>query len=798
MKQFPIELLTQIFGFLHPVYDRLARFSVVCHRWKEIILKTSSLWEHIHLKPLQLTEKEKNIVFRCLREYDEFIKCLRVASLDIVFGGDFWFFVHRVTLEMTNLTCLDIPTFPWNLEQLVAFRSAENLKELNLYGFWDLSNTQWTQNFSQPVSLINQGHLQLVKVRYTQLEVLKLSINMLRLPEKALVEFLNALNLKELQVCAYNSSEANIPMNRNSLKLLRCLLSSKYASKITKLDLRYISIGHKELRLLLKLLKSLKYLKLCFLDIHRCMTGYQYLDSKSLEHFTLDDLPAKNIVRLKCSMPKLRCLIISGCANLKSLQVVSSMLEQLLLNFLANLQSLHVTSTTLKHFEVANCQSLTSKTIEKVLQHNKRIEHCTIRGNLVNFQFSQMEAGGVLTELCLWITDFCKLEHIQVHCPTLKSFMCNHHNLSEEFSITTPESCIDLRCNVLLDAYISLPQINSIDIKCKSIKHLMLNVGQQKLDMPCSVMQVSAEKRLKTFCANSCIFTRIDINAEEIDNLDFNKCRINGQIKLEGNCIDMICMRKVTQENIDLTAQCDEIRKVFLRECDTLCTITVFHDEKQLDDDTSQIEQKQVQNLQTHVSDSYDIHKDVICAEVEVKGLNITNSRVGVGSNVKQVVKTVATLNCPSFHGLRMFYKNGSRNKGKPSDHHDSACCNEQYPGTSAEFQEDDLFSNSEGNLVPKVEVSSEVLDFNSVVRNSGPSVILGSQRCIEEKNEYSTSQEVLKENHEENYKQKADISAYESVNRGVPLTNQFCKDITENTLCSTNTVSKDDQIPDD
>lgn len=786
MKQFPIELLTQIFGFLHPIYDKLARFSLVCHRWKEIIQKTPSLWEHIHLKPVQLTEKEKNIVFGCLREYDEFIKCLRVASLDLVFGTDFWFFVHRVTLEMTNLTCLDVPTFPWNLEQFVTFRSAENLRELNLYGFWDLSNTQWTQTFSQPVSLINQGHLQLIKVRCPHLQVLKLSINMLRLPEKALVEFLDAVNLKELQISAYNSCAANIPMNGNSLKLLRCLLSSRYVSKITKLDLRYISIGHKELRLLLKLLESLRYLKLCFLEIHRCMTGYQYLDSKSLEHLTLDDLPAKNIVRLKCSMPKLRTLIISGCANLKSLQVVSSMLEKLFLNFLANLQSLHVTSMTLRRFEVANCQSLTSNTIEKVLQHNRRIEHCTIRGHLVNFHCSQMEASGVLTELCLWITDFHKLEHVQVHCPTLKSFMCNHLTLSEEFTVSTPEPCVNVKCNVLLDFYISLPRINSIDIKCKTIQHLMLNLGQHKSDMPCNIVRVSAEKRLTTFCANNCTFTRVEINAKEINNLDFSKCTINGEIKFESNCIDMICMRNVTQENIDFIARCDEIRKVFLRGCDTLCTVNVFLDEKQL----------YYQNSHTHAQ-NLQIEK-VIHAKEDVTDLNITNSRERVDSKVKKVVETVCTLNCPCFHGLLIHYEKKSRNKEKQSKHQDFFSCNEQHPGTAAENQEDNLVLHGEGILdVSKLESSSE--DLNPLRRNSGSSSVLyGSEHCIGEKNEYPSSQEGLKENHQENCKQKADTPACESANRCVCLIDQACEGNNEDTFCSRSTVGTGEQSTDD
>ena len=686
MELLPIELVTQIFGFLHPVYDKLARFSVVCHQWKEIIQTTNSLWEHIHLRPRQLTEKEKNIVLRCLREYDDFIKCLRVASLDIVFGGDFWFFVHRVTLEMTNLACIDIPTFPWNLEQFVTFKSAEKLKELNIYGFWDLSNTQWTQNFRQPVSLISPGHLQIVKERCIKLKVLKLSINMLRVPEKALMDFVNALDLKELQISAYNSREANISMNRNSVRLLRCLLLSKYVSKITKLDLRYVSIGHKELRLLLKRLKSLRHLKLCFLDNHRCMTGYQYLDSKSLEYFELDDLPAKNIMRLKCSMPMLRVFLLSGCNNLKSLQVVSSRLERLFLNFLENLKSLHVTSTTLKRFEVANCGSLTLKTIENVLQHNRRIEHCTIRGHLVNqFQLSQMETSGVLTELCLWITDFFKLQQIRVHCPTLKSFMCNYHNTvdHDQFPITTTECSIDVQCNVLLDAYISLPRINSIDINCKAIKHLLLNVSQKKRDTPCRVVRISAEKRLRTFCASKCIFTRVEINAEETDNLHFNSCRI-GELKLEGNCIDMIVMRnaKQSQENIDLIARCKEIRKVILRECDTLRSVTVFPDERQFYD-TSRIDYTQLQSLQMPPAASYTDIQEYVHHGVEEED---SKSGAGVRSEIKQVIKTVAAFNCPCFHGLLIFNanKNVSHLKLLSGQQHSASYC-EQNPRTSTD-----------------------------------------------------------------------------------------------------------------
>lgn len=737
MENFPVELLTHIFGFLHPVYDRLPRLSVVCHQWKDIIQTTSCLWEHIHLKPHQLAEKEKNIVFRCLREYEAFIKCLRVASLDTVFGYDFWFFVRHVTLKMTNLACLDIPTFPWNLGQFTTFRSAENLKELNLYGFWDLSDIQWTQNYTQPVSLINQGHLQLVRARWTKLEVLKLSINMLRLTDNALMECLNALNLKELQISAYNSSEANIPMNRNSIKLLKCLLSSNYISIITKLDLRYISIGHKELRLLLKLLQSLRYLKLCFLDIHRCMTGYQYLDSKSLQYFELDNLPAKNIVRLKCSMPRLRYLMVNGCSNLKSLQVVSSKLEQLCLNFLANLRSLHVTSMTLKRFEVASCESLISKTIDKVLQFNRRIEHCTIRGRLVNVQVSQLEISAALTELCLWITDFSKVQSIQVHCPTLRSFMCNYHSPDGEFTSSIhSECCIDIRCNVLLDAYISLPEVKSIDMKCTTIQHLLLNVGQQKFDMPCHVMRVSAEKRIHTVCANKCIFTRVEFTADEIDNLDFNKCRIDGGLKLEGNCIDLISMRNVvvSQENIDFIARCNEIRKLLLRECDTLCTVTIFPDEELMFRNKTYLNETRLQTSQVPSSASYNVRGNV-CGKEGQQEFNISS---GVADGPRKVVNTVVTLNCPCFRGLLMRHTKENKIKTKPlSEFHASASFNKQHPGNSTESQKHDVTVH--GGV-------SEVIHLNTNDRSAESSLVLqGCDDCgREEIDEYSISKEGL------------------------------------------------------
>lgn len=221
-----------------------------------------------------------------------------------------------------------------------------------------------------------------------------------------------------------------------------------------------------------------------------------------------------------------------------------------------------------------------------------------------------------------------------------------------------------------------------MDIKCKAIKHLLLNVGQKKRDTPCRIVRISAEKRLRTFCASKCIFTRVEINAEETDNLHFNSCRIS-ELRLEGNCIDMIVMRngKQSQENIDLIARCKEIRKVILRECDTLRSVTVFPDEKQFYD-TSQIDYTQLQSLQMPPAASYNVQEDVR-HRVEEED---SKSGVGAGSEIKQVVKTVAALNCPCFRGLLIFNANKyERNLKLSSGQQHSASCSEQNHGTSTD-----------------------------------------------------------------------------------------------------------------
>ena len=177
----------------------------------------------------------------------------------------------------------------------------------------------------------------------------------------------------------------------------------------------------------------------------------------------------------------------------------------------------------------------------------------------------------------------------------------------------------------------------------------------------------------------------------------------------------MILMRNVkqSQENVDLIARCKEIRKVILRECNTLRSVTVFPDEMQFYD-TSQIEH--TQSLQMPPAASYDTQRDIRHG-VEDEGED-SKSGMGVGSEKKEVVKTVAALNCPSFRGLLIFNANKNEsNEELSSGQQHSTSCSEQNSGTSSTDDaqvENLIFNTSVNQEISKVKAESlGVLDLN-------------------------------------------------------------------------------------
>ncbi|XP_078361029.1 uncharacterized protein LOC144645351 [Oculina patagonica] len=206
MDSLPNEVLAHIFAFFHPVYDNLARLSVVCKRWKDVIENTPSLWKCIHFTrayPLCVTEyaKYRDVLRQCLIKFGHYITCLRDHPITRTFTDPY---LRELLSHLPSLTCLDVPLLEWDPRFLQTLQCASILEELNLTEYLrsEPPEIQWL--FQQPESLeknfITPQHLQMVLLRFPRLKVLKLALDSIAFPPSTLIAFLDKVNLTELDV----------------------------------------------------------------------------------------------------------------------------------------------------------------------------------------------------------------------------------------------------------------------------------------------------------------------------------------------------------------------------------------------------------------------------------------------------------------------------------------------------------------------------------------------------------------------------------------------------------------------
>ena len=104
----PDEIIAQILSYLHPIYEDLAGYSIICRRWERIIQNTGLLWRHIHLHDDRdaretLEDEYARVLQNCLKTYRQFIQCVRAEDQSLFIRPE----LRRLLLTLPNLTRLD-------------------------------------------------------------------------------------------------------------------------------------------------------------------------------------------------------------------------------------------------------------------------------------------------------------------------------------------------------------------------------------------------------------------------------------------------------------------------------------------------------------------------------------------------------------------------------------------------------------------------------------------------------------------------------------------------------------------
>ncbi|KAJ7365876.1 hypothetical protein OS493_002598 [Desmophyllum pertusum] len=246
MDALPNELLAYILEFLHPVYDNLARLSLVCKQWKEVVESTPSLWKCIHFTrayPLCVTEyaRHRDVLRHCLFKFGHYITCLRDHPITRTFTDPS---LRELLSRLTNLTCLDVPLLEWDPRFLQTLQCASVLEELNLTEYLrsEPPEIQWL--FQQPESLeknfITPQHLQMVLLRFPRLKVLKLALDSIAFPPCTLSAFLDKVKLTKLELSGFGLIPTLPPhiIHNRDMCLKTIASSQRLAAVVTRLELR--------------------------------------------------------------------------------------------------------------------------------------------------------------------------------------------------------------------------------------------------------------------------------------------------------------------------------------------------------------------------------------------------------------------------------------------------------------------------------------------------------------------------------------------------------------------------------
>ena len=542
MEALPNELLAHILAFLHPIYDNLARLSLVCKRWKDVTEETPSLWKCIHFTrayPLCITEnaRHRDVLRHCLLKFGRYVTCLRDHPITRTFTDPS---LQNLLFRLTSLTCLDVPLLEWDPRFLQNLQCASTLEEMNLTEYLrsEPPEIQWL--FQQPDSLekkfITPQHLQMVLLKFPRLKVLKLALDSIAFPPSTLISFLNKVNLRKLELSGFGLIPTLPPhiIHNRDMCLKTIASSQRLASVVTRLELRtcplFFTSDH--LRIMLKLMKSLCHLFVGAGMVHRDRKSLLSIESASLVTLGLDGLSTLRMQCLRCNTPSLRDFQLANCLDLTAVFVYSRTLESMCLRNLSSLHNLKSTSTRLSHLELVSCSAMPITILRNFLRGHQTVKKLSIIGKLTGLTLYGCICPN-LKVLNILLCQVPRLGSIKIDCPTLEYFLCDVYRRGPFTADDFPgfpgdrSTCsIFIRGRKLERVSINLPTATAIGVKCEELRHLSVTMGEKASDRKAPLDFEVIADTVSSVRTTNCKFSRYHLHSTRIGKIALQLCEM--------------------------------------------------------------------------------------------------------------------------------------------------------------------------------------------------------------------------------------------------------------------------------
>ena len=604
MESLPNELLAHILAFLHPVYDNLAKLSLVNKRWTEVIEKTPSLWKCVHFTrayPLCVTEtaKHRESLRHCLTKFGGYVKCLRDHPITRTFTEPS---LHQLLPHLRNLTCLDVPLLEWDPRFLQTLQCDGKLEELNLTAYLRSEPPEIQRLFQPPDSLdkhyLTLNHLQLILLRFPRLRVLKVALDSLAFPPSTLLAFLDKVNLKRLELSGFGIIPALAPhvIHNRDLCLKTIASSQRHAALVSRLELRtcpmFFTTDH--LRVMLKLMKSLRYLFVGAGMIHRDRKSLLSIESDSLQTLALDGLSTLRMQCLRCDTPKLREFQLANCFDLTTLHVFSKVLESICLRHLPNFHNLQSRSDHLSHLELVSCAVMPMTALRNFLKVNQKVKKLSIIGEITGLTLYGSMCSH-LRVLNILLCQVPRLGSIKVDCPTLEFFLCDMYRrgpIAAEVFPGFPQdrsTCsIFLRSRKLDRVSINLPNATAISVKCCELGQLCVTMGEMASDKKESLDFEVIAGNASLIRTTNCKFSRYHLSSPRIGKIEVQLCEMDGKDSLPRLEVQTKSIERLALDNChnlecaELRVRSERIAHVSFSECHNLRNIVMSRSAKRV------------------------------------------------------------------------------------------------------------------------------------------------------------------------------------------------------------------------
>ena len=527
----PDEIIAQILSCLHPIYEDLAGYSIICRRWERIIQNTGLLWRHIHLHDDRdaretLEDEYARVLQNCLKRYRQFIQCVRAEDQSLFIRPE----LRRLLLTLPNLTRLDVPVLSWSRVFAQSLKSAPVLKFLTIDDYRALLKRR-ANSGNRYLRIHRRGirvwDLRVLARQFTSLESLTLNINIFKLYRYGIIPVLDQLRLKELHLeCAPYGMDEISSDTLASLSPINALMNSRHASILVSLDLHYIPLSTQDL---VSYVDNFKCLKQLFVAVseERSLRSLSsvVLKSESVTTLFLTGLPSTNVKCLKCVMPRLEVILISECHHILSLEVLGTNILSFILRGNCQLSKLKLHCKSIHDLLMYDCPAIESAVFYDFLSECPNVKQMELS---VDWGVIELNSNYCRNLKQLTIRDVSmSLSKLIVDCPFLEHFKCSGELLPAKHRNNKNMAGCDIEVRTK-----HLKKFQMCDVGCANrvtVHCIEANVIQITGIHPWRrplVVELNAVRRIDAVYFTGLTIGAITLNSDYVEHVIIGKCSL--------------------------------------------------------------------------------------------------------------------------------------------------------------------------------------------------------------------------------------------------------------------------------